>query len=628
MTVLGYASATSVTPGRTIDVHLKHEGRSATVDLVLENVGDPSTSLSLNVDLDPDTGPTTSDPVRGFGWPTTTTIAIPSTWPSGLYTLRHGDHQVLNFVVRARGVASTSKVLVHISYLTPAAYNDVGGASFYHPADNSARARKVSLDRPESSPDLSQRGNVAGLVKWLHGEEIPVEYCSSIDLHTESELLGNYDCLILAYHDEYWTKAMRDHCERFVQDGGNLIVLSGNTCYRQVRLEDRDRTVVFYKFAGLDDPSTPLDEVAVAWAEPPVNRPQNSMLGVGFTEGAFGFGEADYTIRLPDHWVFEGVDASAPVRAIHYETDAAAYVDEPEGHARVTGDEQTPLGTTILATADLRDWRGKPGRATMTIHSRNGTVFNAATTDWCHRLGTIDAVDRITRNVIDRLRTRRPRQWEHVGHANRGRALAAVDGRLFIATERNELWRRHPVGGDVAWSKVGHANDVIAMAGTGNELFCVTGDNRLWRRPAVDVEADWRADRSGPAEGTRALAAVGGMLYAIDQAGCLQQRATDGEHATGGRDGPWREVETLHGRSLPPTPTITAMTSFGDILIAATSDGRLLRTNTDWINESDDWVEIHPCEGAVGLAMVEWMLFVATSDHRLWRMDLWALSRA
>ena len=45
---------------------------------------------------------------------------------------------------------------------------------------------------------------------------------------------------------------MRDNVERFVANGGNFVVLSGNTCFRQVRLEDNERTLVFYKYAGAD----------------------------------------------------------------------------------------------------------------------------------------------------------------------------------------------------------------------------------------------------------------------------------------------------------------------------------------------------------------------------------------
>jgi hypothetical protein len=127
-----------------------------------------------------------------------------------------------------------------------------------------------------------------------------------VDLHVIPNLLEHYDCLVLAGHDEYWTKPMRDQAERFVANGGNMIVLSGNTCYRAVRLEQGNRQVVFHKYAG-NDPEPNDEEATVAWAEPPINRPQNSLIGAGFTEGAFGGPGTAYTIRFPDHWIFAGL---------------------------------------------------------------------------------------------------------------------------------------------------------------------------------------------------------------------------------------------------------------------------------------------------------------------------------
>jgi hypothetical protein len=39
----------------------------------------------------------------------------------------------------------------------------------------------------------------------------------------------------------------------------------------------------------------------------------------------------------------------------------------------------------------------------MGLYERGGTVFTAGTTDWSHGLGKDATVDRITRNILDRL---------------------------------------------------------------------------------------------------------------------------------------------------------------------------------------------------------------------------------
>jgi hypothetical protein len=558
-------------------------------------------------------------PWEGFGWSATTSFKVPGTWPTGLYRLADGTADVFTFVVRPERSGATSKVLLHVPFLTATAYNNAGpehgrkslyGYNSDPDGTEASRATQVSLDRPGSTPGSS--AGEAGLIWWLEIEKVPIEYCSSVDLHTIPNLLADYECLILVGHDEYWTKQMRDAVERFIANGGNLIVLSGNTCYRAVRLERNNRLVVFHKYAS-SDPNRNSDEATVAWAEPPLNRPQNSMLGVGFTEGAYGGNGTAYTIRFPAHWVFAGVTAGTTSAFMHYEADAAQYVEDPEGYPRVTGAENTPLNFTVLASADLRSWTGKPGRATMGIYSRNGTVFNASTTDWIEALGSDPVVNQITRNVVSRLKQRVPWDWENIGHANGGTALASLQGKLFISTTDNRLWRRYPVGAEINWRHIGHANDVIAMAGIEDVLFCVTRDDQLWYRAPVEIDTDWIFAGKAPT-GTKALAAAGGMLYVVDTLGKVWR--TPARRIVPS----WNEMT-----SSLTDPTINAMTSYSDILIASTTDNRLLRSNRDFISESTAWTQIHHCNFSVGLAVVEWMLYVATRENLLWKLDLHGL---
>lgn len=628
MTLIGYPSRTSVHPGQSLGFHLGLDAGSIpfTAAVTVENVVDRSIAQRLAARIERQPEP--PEAWTGFGWPATVSLRIPADWPSGLYRVTCEvsgvKKNVASFVVRPPRGEATSKTLIHISYLTPAAYNSAGGKSFYKPRVESSadpRARKVSLDRPSYLPRLAHDDspdrfiNEAKLLTWLKGQGMSADCCSSIDLHSEPGLLDEYDCLVLAFHDEYWTKAMRDHCEAFIRRGGNLVSLSGNTCYRQVRLEDDDRTVVFYKYADLDPMrSGNLDEVTVAWAEPPVNRPQNSMLGVGFTHGAFSLRPEDhrsYRIRFPDHWVFDGVSDDQTSRFLHYETDAAGFAEEPEGYPRVTGDERTPLNLTVLASADLRDWQSKPGRATMTIHSRNGTVFNASSTNWINALDADPVVTQVTKNVLGRLSRRQEWNWEYVGHAQDATAMAATEGRLYLSTSENDLWRRFPIGADVPWTKVGHANNVVAMTAAGGTLFCATSDNHLWARTAGDFDADWHVIGRGPSRGVLGLAAAGGMLWAVDADGRLVRRPANRE-----------TVEFSDRQPFQLGTEIVSMTSYSDILFAATSDNRLLRSDRDFIAESHGWTDILHCDFAIGIAVVEWMLYVVTSENALWRLDL------
>ena len=78
----------------------------------------------------------------------------------------------------------------------------------------------------------------------------------------------------------------------------------------------------------------------------------------------------------------------------------------------------TPAGETpieILATAPAQwhhddcqwydQWEnGRTGHSVVGVYTRGGTVFTCGSTDWAHGLrGTDPVVEKITRNVIDRL---------------------------------------------------------------------------------------------------------------------------------------------------------------------------------------------------------------------------------
>jgi hypothetical protein len=250
----------------------------------------------------------------------------------------------------------------------------------------------------------------------------------------------------------------------------------------------------------------------------------------------------------------------------------------------------------------------------MGLYTRNGTVFNAAVVAWADQLGNA-VVSQVTSNVINRLRIRNTwNAWQHIGRADDIVALAALDCRLFGVTSDNRLWRRFPVGADVPWKHIGHADDVSTMAASGNKLFCITADNALWSRDASETDMAWQPCGSGTPGGTRAIAAAGGLLYAIDNAGRLQTRAASTMTLS------WREVNPAN--PIPSDATINTMTSYSDILFATTTDNRLLRTDWDFIWEATGWMQIMHANFVTGIACINGMLFAATRENKLWWLDI------
>lgn len=196
--IKAYTSEISVHAGGRIGFHLglEDEGPDTNVQLSIENVADRSISTTVRAQVSFQETP--RDAWLGFIWSRTLDFDVPSDWPSGFYRVfinASGETKNLaSFVVRPRPNRRTSNVLVHISYLTPAAYNNAGGKSFYSPRDetpSNQRARKVSFDRPSPYPRVAHDSspndfiNEARLLEWLIAQDISFECCSSIDLHAD-----------------------------------------------------------------------------------------------------------------------------------------------------------------------------------------------------------------------------------------------------------------------------------------------------------------------------------------------------------------------------------------------------------------------------------------------------------
>jgi hypothetical protein len=177
-----------------------------------------------------------------------------------------------------------------------------------------------------------------------------------------------------------------------------------------------------------------------------VGIPENKLTGVSFRNGGMWPTEGPwpgdrprtgFTVQHAHQWVYQGTGLSdgrdggaadalgAGLPLIGYECDGAAFYYDDAGLARPTGADGTPknfliLGIMVLDPVheDIYDLRmghwncatrepdiTGPRAATMGIYTRTGTVFTAATTDWPVIVGqgADPAIDRVTRNVLDRL---------------------------------------------------------------------------------------------------------------------------------------------------------------------------------------------------------------------------------
>jgi hypothetical protein len=606
--VEGYPSATSVRQNEDLGLAFSAD-QEGPLEVTVHWVGATDQLVRVaNVVAAPRSTPP-GGAQTGFGWPATS-FTVPPEWPSGLYRVDAGG-TAFHFVVRARDPGSSSPILLVYPATTGQAYNDAGGASLYEFISGSRVAPRVSFDRPGG---LDYQREVP-FARWFDAAGIATEACTSLDLHADPNLLGAYRLVVSMGHDEYWSKEMRDSLEAFVTAGGNAAFFSANTCWWQVRFERDNRVMVCYKDAAAD-PLSGVDDsrVTVNWADAPVNRPENSLTGVGWRLGAQVGANLAYQCRFPEHWVFDqtglGEGDTFGAGTVGYETDACE-VEEVDGRPRATGRDGTPPSFVVLATADSGPSAPAPGAATMGLFRRGGMVFTAATTDWGLGLAAGDAaLDRITRNVVERLAAPPGPAWERVGEAINVGAMAAEGGRLFAATNDGLLWRREATAQNLHWTVAGDSDGFVAMGANGyakwrqqQPLYAVDGSDRLLRRDPSNGGA-WAEVAS--ANGCTAIGVSNdGVVYGADAAsdlwrldpGATQWRAD-------GQTGIAIRCLAGHYRSL----------------VACDQDGILWRRD---VNYGGAFQRIgEAVEGLTAMAVTQGAIFAATGDDTLWRRDL------
>jgi hypothetical protein len=313
----------------------------------------------------------TADPVTGLiecHWQVSYTLTTESTdhsdWLSGIYLVKltgsaSGKQSYIIFVVREDD--RPSEFLFQSSVTTFQAYNNWGGKSTYPSNSRDEQwARKVSFNRPYARSQHPQGGSGVGagefltamsihptrtlstagweynMVRWLERNGYDVTYSTDIDTHTQAEFWKGRRAWLSVGHDEYWSQEMRRHVEAARNQGIGLGFFSANTCYWQIRLGpslltgEPNRTMVSYKEVALQEDPLALDGdpsndhlITVQWREPPVQRPEDALLGVMYGTVPV---DGDILVTNPSHPLFDGVDLPPDHRLpglLGYEIDQA-----------------------------------------------------------------------------------------------------------------------------------------------------------------------------------------------------------------------------------------------------------------------------------------------------------------
>lgn len=360
-------------------------------------------------------------------------------WLSGVYLVKltaQSSRKQSYIIFVVRDDERPSEYLFQTSATTYQAYNNWGGKSLYGFNSMGRPARKVSFNRPYimSENPVATFGNGAGefltntsvppsdrpspagweynMVRWLEREGYDVTYSTNIDTHSDPTLLTTHKAWLSVGHDEYWSWEMRTHVEQARDRGVGLAFFSANVCYWQIRLEpsvvtgEPHRTIVAYKEAGMDPYALDHDPandhlITVRWREPPLNRPEESLIGVMLIGNPV---DADLVIVDETHWVLSGTGLRIGERIpglLGYE------VDRLFGHA--------PAGIDVIAHSPF-PYEGATAYADMTAYTwpSGAVVFACGTIQWSWALDDFNvpalrpsrlhpAAQRMTQNVLARL---------------------------------------------------------------------------------------------------------------------------------------------------------------------------------------------------------------------------------
>lgn len=422
----GYPSKLSVSQGENIQFFVSTPENH--FDLSIYRLSGNREKMSVYKNLNGGIQPVGDNAfILGCKWNSNLTVQVPNSWLPGVYSaeIPSGDSlKSIIFVVRAKIPGVHSKMLVCLTANTWQAYNNYGGRSLYNYNSFSQTASvKVSFQRPLSNDASSYYFRwTEKLISWLDDHHYEAEYCVNTDLDEIPSLLSHYKVYVTVGHDEYWSRPERNAVKKFVDFGGRLICLSGNTCWWQVRFEDSGATMVCYRDSSLD-PKYPKEDsiVTTNWGRSPAYDYINPLFGVSFEAGGFinddgifpkyqGYG--GFTVLNSYHWIYKNTGVhdgdvfGANSAVAGYESDGTPFYWD-RGFPIPSTEFRTPSDFQILGISPAASAGNLPiGHATMGYFSNafTGAVFNGSSTDWVVGLSDEDSIQsRILQNVIARF---------------------------------------------------------------------------------------------------------------------------------------------------------------------------------------------------------------------------------
>jgi len=440
--IKGYASDTSVNKGENITFYVSvNPAQTYTIDVyrmgwyqglggrLMQHIGPLMGARQPACPTDATTG------MIECHWSPAYTLATQTSWTSGIYLALLKNAQMYQnyivFVVRDDGRAAP--LLYQQPVTTYQAYNDYPydtktGKSLY--AFNSygattvtggKNAAKVSFDRPYDSDGSGIVWSQSCLsweiafVRWMEMSGYDVTYATDIDTHINSGRLLSYRGLMSVGHDEYWSKPMYDAVVAARDAGVNLAFFGADAVGWQVRFESSssglpNRVLVCYRDATLDPISDPSLKT-VMWRDPPLNRPEQTLVGVQYTHQVLPQqqydGYAPYVVRNSGNWVYAGTgfrDGDSVPGIVGYECDRL-FSEYPMPNA-VSGTYTLLSQSPFVSSDGVSDY----SNSSVYQASSGAWVFGSGTMGWSRALDNFNGwnlvdprIQQTTANILNRF---------------------------------------------------------------------------------------------------------------------------------------------------------------------------------------------------------------------------------
>lgn len=395
--ISGYAGATSIDLGESVDIHVSTAAPTWVVSAYrIGYYGGTGGRLVWRSDsqpgvVQPRATIETRTRTASADWPSSLTIAPDPTWPPGQYLLRleSSDNGATFIPLVIRDDRSRSDILMQSAVTTWQSYNGWGGASIY--TGDAGRADIVSFDRPYTGNGSGEfLGREYEFNFFVERLGLDVSYWTDIDLDERGELATEHRAILIPGHDEYYTVRMRQNLEKARDAGVNIGFFGANNVYRRIRLEpvgpNSSRRLVNYRDAKRD-PAAATDptQVTTSFREAPAANPESSLTGSYYECNPVS---ADWVVADASAWMFEGSgirNGDRMPKMVGNEYD------------RVTSGVPTPSNIQVIARSPV-NCKGLNSFADSTWYSTasGAGVFSAGTFGWSPLLDDVSCGDTIS----------------------------------------------------------------------------------------------------------------------------------------------------------------------------------------------------------------------------------------